>query len=380
VGRLEPITWYDHAKKAQLKHYAFVPAPLPTQVTLPQSVYKTLTEAERALGALEASVRQLPNPGLLVRPAVTREAISTSALEGTYAPFAEVLEAEYAEANQSAEVREVRNYVSAALDGLKLIKEKPICVTLLERLQARIVRGTRGDGYDAGKLREKLVCIGNSGEAIEQARFVPPPNGPLLVEAMSDWEKWINALDDLPLLVKVALGHYQFETIHPFSDGNGRLGRLIITLQLIDQQALTHPVLNLSPWFEPRRTEYVDHLLNTSLTGDFGPWVQFFADAVLAQAKSASVTISELLTYRDEVVRTLRDSKASGMVLDLANDLIGFPRISVSKAAELYGVKYPTANAAIAKLVDLGIMREITGASYGRVFACDRVYNLIASG
>lgn len=134
---------------------------------------------------MEAQVRQLPNPGLLVVPAVTREAISTSALEGTYAPLADVLEAEYSESKQTAEVREVRNYVSAALAGVELIKKKPICTTLLEDLQARLVRGTRGDGYDAGSLRQRLVCIGNTGEAIEQARFVPPPNGPLLVAGNS---------------------------------------------------------------------------------------------------------------------------------------------------------------------------------------------------
>src|SRR5690606_27102351 len=158
-----------------MSHFAFVPAPLPAEVSLPQAVYKTLTEAERALGVLEAQVRQLPNPDLLVVPAVTREAISTSALEGTYAPFADVLEAEYTEAKQSAEVREVRNYVRAALQGVEMIKRKPLCTTLLEELQALIVERTRGDGFDAGKLRSRLVCIGNTGDAIEQARFVPPP-------------------------------------------------------------------------------------------------------------------------------------------------------------------------------------------------------------
>src|SRR5262249_11918457 len=159
------------------------------------------------------------------------------------------------------------------------------------------------------------------------------------------------------------------ETIHPFSDGNGRLGRLVMTLQLIAEQALTYPVLNLSPWIEPRRAEYVDHLLNTTVTGDFGPWVKFLADAVAAQATAASVTITDMLAYRDEVIRMLRDQKASGVVLELARDVIGYPRISVSRAAEIYGVTYPTANAAIGRLVELGVMREITGGSYGRVFA-----------
>ncbi|MGE5828200.1 MAG: Fic family protein [Micromonosporaceae bacterium] len=347
-------------------------------MSLPQKTYKALSEADRTLGALDAQIRQLPNPALLVTPAITREAISTSALEGTYAPFADVLEAEYLEGNQTAEVREVRNYVFAALKGVELIQKKPICTTLLEELQARIVRGTRGDGYDAGKLRQRLVCIGNPGDTIEQARFVPPPHGDVLVTAMSDWEKWLNAEDDLPLLVKVALAHYQFETIHPFSDGNGRLGRLVITLQMMAGGVLSYPVLNLSPWLEPRRSSYVDHLLTTTTTGDFGPWVHFFAEAVADQSRAASLTIRELLEYRDSVVHTLKAQGATGMVLELANDLIGYPRISVTRAAAIYGVSFPTANAAINRLVQHGFMRETTGGSYGRVFACDKVFELIA--
>lgn len=324
-------------------------------------------------------MQQLPNPRLLVQPAVTREAISTSALEGTYAPLAEVLEAEYIEDRKnSAEVREVRNYVRAALTGVEMISKKPICTTLLQHLQAEIVRGTRGGGYDAGALRQRLVCIGSSGQSIEQARFVPPPHGDILTAAMSDWEKWINQEDHLPLLVKVALGHYQFETIHPFSDGNCRLGRLVITLQLITEGALTYPILNLSPWFEPRRAEYVDHLLNTTITGSYDPWISFFAEAVAAQAKAAATTISELLDVRADMIRVLREDSARGMVLDLASDLIGYPRLSVSRVAEIYEVSRPAANTAVSRLVSLGILREITGGSYGRVFACDRVFDVIA--
>jgi Fic family protein len=379
TGHLEPISWVDPLTGQEIAHYAFVPAPLPSDVRLQQATYKVLGQAERGLGALEAQVQQLPDPRLLVQPAVTREAISTSALEGTYAPLADVLEAEYVqEAKSSAEVREVRDYIRAAIRGVDLIERKPICTALLEQLQGQLVRGTRGDGYDAGRLRQRLVAIGNTGESIEQARFVPVPQGERLVAAMSDWEKWVNEEDDLPLLVKVALGHYQFETIHPFSDGNGRLGRLVITLQLITEQALTYPVLNLSPWLEPRRAQYIDSLLNATITGDFDPWVRFFAQAVAAQAAKASTTIAELLAFRDEVIRLLKDTRSRGVVLDLASDLIGYPRITVSRAAEIYNVTYPAANSAMRRLVDLGVMREITGGTYGRVFACDRVYDLIA--
>lgn len=251
-------------------------------------------------------MRQLPNPDLLIRPAISREAVSTSVLEGTYAALSEVLDAQYTEHRRaSAELHEVLNYIDAATHGL-------------------------------------------------------------------------NADDDIPLLVKVALGHYQFETLHPFSDGNGRIGRLVITLQLIQAGALSHPILNLSPWLEPRRSEYVDHLRALSMSGDYNPWVAFFARAVEAQARAASATIKALLDVRELFLEHLRTAGAKGVVLELAGDLIGYPRISASRAAKVYGVSYPSANNAIARLVKLGILREVTGSTYGRIFACDRVYNIIA--
>jgi Fic family protein len=190
---------------------------------------------------------------------------------------------------------------------------------------------------------------------------------------------WLHAEDDLPLLVKAALSHYQFEALHPFSDGNGRLGRLIITLQLIDAGVLQHPILNLSPWFEPRREAYINHLLAVSATGSFDPWVAFFAQAVKARAEAATEAIRHLLEIREEFQDRLRQDGAKGIVIELAGDLIGYPILDVSLAAEMFSISYPAANTAINRLVRLGILRETTGGSYGRVFACDRVYQVIAS-
>lgn len=380
MGCLVKITSRDGRRNTVHEHYAFVPAPLPREISLTQATYKLLSEADRALGALNAHLQLLPNPRLLVQPAITREAVSTSALEGTYATLSEVLEAEYVEdRRRSAEVREVQNYVRAATRGIELIKTMPICLRLVSELQKILVARTRGDSYDSGRLREHQVYIGEEGGRIKESRFVPPPPGDMLRDGVSDWEEWINADDDLPLLVKAALGHYQFETLHPFSDGNGRLGRLLITLQLIQAGALTQPVLNLSPWFEPQRAVYVDHLRTLSVTGDYNPWVSFFAQAVAARSEAASKTIMALRDAREQFLAKLRGVGAQGVVLDLAGDLIGFPRITVKRAAEVYGVTYPTANNAISKLVNLGILREITGSNYGRVFACDDVYDIIAN-
>lgn len=362
-------------------HVAYVPNPLPSTVELSQGTYKTLENASRALGSLETHIQLLPNPSLLVRPAIRKEAVATSALEGTYAPLAEALGADYIEdSRQSAEVREVMNYVRAANQALELIQKLPICLKVIARLQETLVHRTRGQQYDSGRLREQQVYIGQQGTGVAAARFVPPPPGDELVEGVSEWEKWVNAEDDMPLLVKAALAHYQFESLHPFSDGNGRLGRLIVTLQLMQGGILQYPILNLSPWLEPRRDKYVDHLVQVSATGNFDPWVRFFCTAVEASAERASRTIAELLAVRDSFIDTLNTARATGTVLQLANDLIGYPIVSVRDVQNLYGVAYPTANNVIAKLVSLGILEEITGREYARLFRCPAVYDVIARG
>lgn len=374
VGRLVPITGHDTMLDRPYSHFAFVPTPLPATVALSQGTYKAVSEADRAIGRLDAAAAHLPNPALLVRPTLYREAVSTSALEGTYAPLASVLEADYVdEGQQSYEVREVLNYVRAAQRGLALIHEKPICLTVIAELQRVLVRNTRGDSYDAGDLRQRQVYIGERHNGIERSRFVPPPNGDALVNGVSDWEKWLHADDDIPLLVKAALGHYQFETLHPFSDGNGRLGRLIVVLQLIEAEALAQPILNLSPWLEPRKDQYKDLLLSTSLTGDFDPWVEFFAQAVLDQAQDAVKRITRLNEIRDSMLDRLKADKAKGVVLEIAQDLIGYPIITPTQAASMHHVTYPPANEAIKRLESLGFLKELTGRTYGRTYACEPV-------
>jgi len=356
-----------------------VPDPLPATVSLAAATYKLISEADRALGALDALVDRLPNPVVLIQPSLAREAVSTSALEGTYAPYADVLEAQYGDGKEAtAEVREVQNYVRAALTGLKFIEQRPICLNVVSTLQGILVKGTRGDAYDAGRLRERLVCIGDRGRGIEQSRVVPPPNGDVLINGVSDWEKWINSDQEMPVLVKVALGHYQFETLHPFSDGNGRIGRLVITLQLIEEKVLKHPVLNLSPWLEPRREDYIEHLLKVSESGDFDPWVRFFAEAVKARAVAAANTIDRLIGFSQEVIETMRKAGARGTVHDLAVNIIGYPIMTVPQVQADLGVSYPTANSAVRRLEEAGFLREMTGSNYGRRYICDRVYDELA--
>lgn len=380
AGRLLSISGYDSLRGEDWSVHAYVPHQLPTEPALSFATLTLLSEADRAIGRLDANLQLLPNPSLLVQPTLSKEAVSTSALEGTFATLKEVLEADFEDDNRStAPVREVRNYIRAANLGLDLIKEKPVCLTLISELQAVLVRGTRGDAYDSGGLRQRQVFIGDHGRPVEEARFVPCPPGDLLGHGMSDWEKWVNAENEVPLLVKVALAHYQFETLHPFSDGNGRVGRLIITLQLIASGVLHYPVFNLASWLEPRRESYVGYLLRTSMTGDFDPLVAFFAEGIRDCAEATCAAVERLLHESQGFTRLVRESGDKSFATQLAGDLIGYPMLEVSDVAQRYKVAYPTANNAVKKLVSLGILENLNARSYGRVFFCPRVYAVLIS-
>jgi Fic family protein len=316
---------------------------------------------------------------LLIRPALYREAVSTSALEGTTAALFDVLEADFVDSGQrSSEVREVLNYVTAAWEGYAAIRTEPIRLNMIAPLQAILVRGTRGDGYDAGRLRTGQVYIGDGRRGIEQARYIPPPPGPEFIAGVDAWEKWINARGDLPLVVRLALGHYQFEALHPFLDGNGRIGRLIIALQLVDSGAMRYPILNMSSVLEPQRDEYLATMLAVSQRGEYDEWITFFARSLHVAADSATSRIDRLITLRAEVDAALREMKMHrGVIVDIVGDLISYPVITVSKAAELHGVTYPPAAAAIQKLEKLGYVEEVTGRNYGRVYVCRQVMEIV---
>jgi Fic family protein len=274
----------------------------------------------------------------------------------------------------SAEVREVINYVRAAELALDLLKERPISLNLVALLQKTLVVGTRGDAYDSGQLRKRLVLIGPEGAPIERARFVPPPPGEELEAGVAAWEKWIHA-ESPHLLMRVALGHYQFEALHPFSDGNGPLGRLLVVLQLIEAGALKYPLLNIAEWLEPRRQEYQDRLLQLSIDGDFGPWVSFFCTGINEQAEASISRIDRLLGLRESLLdRVLAAGSRGGTAYRVADELIGFPVMDVPWVVQRHKVTYQSARDALERLVSIGIMREIRRSGRTRrLFVCDEV-------
>ncbi|WFE62407.1 Fic/DOC family N-terminal domain-containing protein [Micromonospora sp. WMMD714] len=378
VGVLVPISGHDARYGESYDHLAFLPNPLPSRVELEQETFQDLGAATAAIARLDQAAIQLPNPMLLARPTIRREAVSTSALEGTYATLDEVIEADFLGAGEiSAAVGEVVNYVRAAEMAYEWIKDRPITIGMLRQLQKVLVQGTRGETADAGNIRSVQVFIGLSSGRVREARFVPPPPGDQLAAGFEAWETWINARDSLPLIVKMALGHYQFETLHPFNDGNGRLGRLVCVLQLARAGELRVPVLDLSPWFEVRRREYQDHLLHISMTGDFDPWVRFFCEAVRAQAVHARERIDALLDWRGQALDRLKRAKVRGVAIRIVEDLIGYPMITPTAAAQRYDVSYQAANTAIRRLEEQGILRERTGGRYARVFAARDVLRII---
>lgn len=379
VGRLVPITGFDRRFNEDYSHFAFVPNPLPDDFDLHSSTYSAVIEASAAVARADQAAALLPNPLLLARPAIRREAVSTSALEGTYAALTEVLEAEFMDRTHVSDaVGEVRNYVEAAERAYEWVQEgRPITRQLTEELQAQLVAGTPSATADSGRLRTTQVFIGAGRGRVHLARFIPPPPGPTLRDGIEQWERWVRSQSALPTVIKMAVAHYQFETLHPFNDGNGRIGRLVAILQLLAARDLRVPVLNLSPFFEAHRAEYQDGLLRVSETGNWDEWICFFSTAITAQAADAVGRVEQLLELKEQFQDRLRESKAKGVSLRIADDLLGYPMITAQLAASIHDVSYPAANNAIARLVDLGILRQRTKTNYDRIFGCDQVMAVI---
>ena len=212
-----------------------------------------------------------------------------------------------------------------------------------------------------------------------ESLFVPPPPGKDLERGIDEWERWVN--DDgvrFPILIKVALAHYQFETLHPFIDGNGRVGRLLIVLTLVESGDLRVPLLNVSPFFEQARDDYIDHLRAVSASGDFEPWVAFFANAIKTQSEQALTKADALVEARETIMRRLHDANVRGVALRIAEALVGAPYMTPTRAAQTFGVTYETANSAMARLVEHGILREATGRTYGRVFMSPEIAAIVS--
>jgi Fic family protein len=386
IGDVVPIAGHDARFGEDYAAEVFIPHDLPDRIDLPGAIWMAVSEAMTELGRLDAAASLIPNPQLIARIATRREAIGTSALEGTYADLTELFAAEVLpRADHDPEVppnvREVMNYTRAADAAYAQVAERPITLNLLCALQAEIVRGTPSDGPEAGSLRTTQVFIGTKSRRVNEARFIPPPPGDQLRAQCERWVSWLTArapVNQIQLIARLAMAHYQFEALHPFTDGNGRVGRLVAVLQILREGALRAPVLAVSPWLEEHADEYRDHLLAVSVTGDWAPWVEFFARAVQDEARSGHERIMRLLTLREEIAGTVRAAlPRARLAVELADDLIAYPVLSVSDAHRRYGRSNQANRNAIAALLDLGILEPYGSARYDRLYWNRRVFQAI---
>jgi len=378
IGEVVRIAGFDQRTGDEYRHWAYMPAPLPDTVELTSATWTAVARAEASLARLDEASRQLPEPSLLRRPALRREAQSTSALEGTFAPFEDVLVPDIEERETlPLEIRENLNYVVAAEEGFRWVADRPLTKGLIGELQRLLVHGTPGEHSDAGGVRDRQVVIGAPDSRVPEARFVPPPPGDQLEGGVDQWLEWVGSPpEELPPVVRAALGHYQFETLHPFSDGNGRIGRLLIVLQLMRDKVLGEPILVVSPWFEARRTAYQDGLLDLTVSGKWDDWVSFFARGVDAGAESTRRGIEDLLEWRDHAIETVRRARSSGVAERLAGEVIGAPVLTAGQVAQRHSVTHQGAMNALRRLTVLGLLEE-TERRGRRVFVARAVMNIL---
>ena len=386
VGTLIPITGYDKRFDEHYAVTAYLPHPLPMEASFDRQTWMAVTGAQQELGRLDAAASIIPNPHLIARLATRREAVGTSALEGTYANLAEVFAAEVFPDDDQAvgvppNVREVMNYLRAAEMAYGWISDRPITLGMLSHLQAEIVRGTESDGEDVGAIRATQVFIGATHRRVAEARFVPPPPGDQLVSGCDQWADWLThsqVVEDMPLVARIAMAHYQFEALHPYTDGNGRIGRLVAVLQMLREGALRSPVLSISSWLTDRADVYRDHLLAVSQSGDWNPWIQFFAAAVTEECRAGHDRIMRLLQLKDEIAETVRtEMPRARLALEIADDLIAFPILTVSQAQRRHGRSNQANRNAIGDLMDLGVLEQYGAKRYDRMYWNPRVFQII---
>lgn len=381
MGSLVPITGVDMIH-GPWEHFAFVPSPL--QMVTPKlesAAYLAVADARASLAALDTTARQLPNPQLLRHPTLRREAQSTSALEGTYAPLQSVLTADV-DSPRTPEMIEVLNYVRMADLGFQeVMNGRAITVSFLHSMQGLLMNGTHLESV-SGRVRETQVVIGQRTNAapgdppVRAARFVPSPPGVALEASLRDLTDWMQVDHGgvIDPVIAAAMAHYQFETLHPFRDGNGRLGRFLIVLQLLHTGVLSEPTLTVSPWFEARRTEYYDRLLAVSTHGDWNAFVTFFARGLQASAEQTHRQMNALVAVQHQLKEQVRASNLRADSAQLLVDLaIAYPTFSVKQAAEELHLSYQRASRLVSQLIDLGVLQQLDDNARNRRFCAPKV-------
>ncbi|GMV78847.1 MAG: toxin Fic [Planctomycetota bacterium] len=360
-------------------YWAYVPNPLPPELTWDARLAQGLTDASLALGELSGAGRLLPNPHLLMASYIKREAVLSSRIENTQAGLSDLFffEAENEESPVIPDVQEVAQYVKAMNYGLARLRDLPISSRLIREIHNVLMSGVRDGHLTPGEFRTSQNWIGPPGCTLNEATYVPPPVDEMN-EALSAWERYVNAQDARePNLIQCALMHYQFEAIHPFLDGNGRVGRLLITFFLCERCCLSKPLLYLSAYFEQHRDEYYKRLLEVSRSGDWGGWLNFFLRGITTQARDALENANRILelhaSYRAQLSGK-RVPRAAGLLVD---HLFQNPVLSLAKTAKELDLTFPTLKRGVDELQKQGILKEITGKKRNRLFVAHKLMRLL---
>lgn len=363
-------------------YWTYEPSPLPppdSALDLDFRLAKELEDARGAIGELAGVGRMLPNPHLLIRPFIQREAVSSSRIEGTITRLDQLFlfEAEPDEIVHPADVEQVRNYVLAVEHGLELVRQGlPLSLRVIREVHRVLMQGVRGGNKRPGEFRACDVRIGREGEHWDDSRFIPPAHAGL-EPMLRDFERYLNTPGDLPVVVDLALAHYQFESIHPFMDGNGRVGRLLMTLLLCERGLLPEPLLYLSDYLERNDDEYKDHLLAVSQRGAWAGWIRFLARAVTTQARDAATRAGRLLDLWRHYQKLIGSRPRGSTAIRLIDLIFIQPFITIPGAARFLEQSYPAARNNVEKLVEEGILKEMAGHSNPKVYVAEAVLHLL---
>lgn len=347
-------------------YHAFVPTPLPPGLQYSQALVRLLSAADAALSELSGIGRILPNPHLLIAAYVRREAVLSSRIEGTRTSLSDLLADEAGQPQDAPadDVREVRNYVVALDYGIERLQTLPLSLRLVRELHQRLMHGVRGDRATPGEFRRSQNWIGPHGSTPANAPYVPPPPQQMHA-ALAQWETFLHAQGELPDLIQCALLHEHFEAIHPFLDGNGRVGRLLITLFLIERGRLSQPLLYLSEFIERNRDDYYRGLMRIRTHGDWNGWLHYFLAGVEWSARRAVRQAQQLLALRETMRTQLADTPRA---LALVDPLFENPYLDANRVKRLLGVSDPTARKALAQLESAGLVEETTGRAWGKQY------------
>ena len=373
--------YYKQNLSGEMAYKSFVPNPLPPvpPIELSEDIVGLLVKANSQLAVLQSIAARIPNVELFISMYVRKESLMSSQIEGTQATLEDILDP-MLDTNTNRNIADVVNYIKATEFAIARLQTLPLCNRLIKETHAVLMEGVRGQEKNPGEFRYSQNWIGGQGSTLKNARYIPPSPDDMQ-NAMSDLEKYINVDDDLDALIRAALIHYQFETIHPFLDGNGRVGRLLITLFLMDKGILTTPALYISYFLKKNRVEYYDRMAEVRTKGNYEQWIIFFLQAIMESAGDATSTIDELITLHDtntSVISKLgRASKNTMLVFDY---LESNPIIDIGKTAEALSITFNTASSAVRRLVDAGILVQTGGGGRNRTFAYEAYLDILRKG